>query len=290
MGPEETPMKTLILTLSFTALAFGFEAVEEKETIRKTFAGAKEIEIDNVNGSIHAVGYSGAEIQVEILKTLRADDASRAEAAKREVKLDITETGGTAKIYVDGPFRCHCEEGHNWRSRNNMNEHGRRGYRVDFDYELKVPAGVKLYLATINHGQIKVERVTGDYDIENINGGIEMSEVSGSGHAYALNGKMSVVFAKNPERASDFGSLNGAVEISFRPNLSADLRFKTFNGHVYTDFPVSSLPPLAPVSEHKNGKFVYRSSDFTGVRVGNGGPEYKFDAFNGNIRIINRGQ
>ena len=49
-------MKTLILTLSFTALAFGFDAVEEKETIRKTFAGAKEIEIDNVNGSIHAVG------------------------------------------------------------------------------------------------------------------------------------------------------------------------------------------------------------------------------------------
>jgi hypothetical protein len=48
------------------------------------------------------------------------------------------------------------------------------------------------------------------------------------------------------------------------------------------------LPGRAGVREQRDGKFVYKSNEFFGVRVGNGGPELKFDAFNGDIRIRNR--
>ena len=65
---------------------------------------------------------------------------------------------------------------------------------------------------------------------------------------------------------------------------------KTFNGGAYTDFPVTALPRAAPVAERRDGKFVYRADKSTSVRIGNGGPEYKFDTLNGSIRIINRGQ
>ena len=281
-------MKILFIAMVASGIALAAD-VEEHETIHKSFAGAKSIEIDNVNGSIEVAASNVPEIQAEIQKTLRADDADRAEAAKREVKLDISETGGDVKLYVDGPFRCHCNDT-GFRSRNNMNESRRRGYRVDYDFQLKVPPGTKLYLSTINHGGIKVAGTSGDFDVENINGGIEMLEISGSGRVYALNGKVNVTFAKNPERASSFGSLNGAVDIAFQPDLSADARLKTFNGGVYTDFPVTYLPTIAAVPQRQNGKFVYRSNEFTAVRIGRGGPEYKFETFNGNLRIINRGK
>ena len=39
-----------------------------------------------------------------------------------------------------------------------------------------------------------------------------------------------------------------------------------------------------------DGKFVYRGNEFQGIRIGSGGPEYKFENFNGDIRIRNRGQ
>jgi len=110
-----------------------------------------------------------------------------------------------------------------------MNEHGRRGYKVVYDFDLKVPRGTALYLATINEGRINVEKTNGDFDIENINGSVQMDEIGGSGRVYALNGKVAVTFAKNPERSSYFGSLNGAVDVWFQPNLSADARVKTFN-------------------------------------------------------------
>jgi hypothetical protein len=65
---------------------------------------------------------------------------------------------------------------------------------------------------------------------------------------------------------------------------------KTFNGHAYTDFDATPLPSLTPVSERREGKFIYRSDRSTGLRIGSGGPEFKFDTLNGSIRIINRGQ
>ncbi|MBU6403017.1 MAG: hypothetical protein KGS61_22065, partial [Verrucomicrobia bacterium] len=77
-------------------------------------------------------------------------------------------------------------------------------------------------------------------------------------------------------------------EVAFRPGLSANILLKTFNGQVYSDFPVSYLPPGKPMKQTKDGKFIYKSNDFYGVRVGAGGPELKFDAFNGDIRILNQ--
>jgi hypothetical protein len=51
---------------------------------------------------------------------------------------------------------------------------------------------------------------------------------------------------------------------------------------------VTALPSGPAVREQQDGKFVYKSHQFYGVRVGHGGPELKFDAFNGDIRIRNR--
>jgi hypothetical protein len=290
-GPKRSGRLFRLLLLPAALLAPCFLFADEQESVHKTFAGAKSVEVDNVYGSIHVSGYDGAEIQLDARKTLTADDSERAEAAKREVKLDITQSGDEARVYVDGPFRCHCEDRPSFRSRNNMNERRRRGYKVVYDFDLKVPRGTAIYLATINDGHINVEKTTGDFDIENINGGVQMDEIGGSGRVYALNGKVAVTFARNPERNSYFGSLNGAVDVWFQPNLSADARVKTFNGGIYTDFPVTYLPAVAAgAGERKNGKFVYKGNGFQGVRIGNGGPEYKFENFNGDIRIRNRGQ
>ena len=277
-----------ILIAAALALVPGF--AQEPETLHRVFSGAKSIEVDNVFGSIRVSGYDGSEIQLDARRSVTADDTERAATAAREVKLDISQAGDAARVYVDGPFRCHCEDRPSFRSRNDMHERGRRGYKVVYDFDLKVPRATALYLGTVNEGRITVAKTAGDYDIENINGSVEMDDVAGSGRVYALNGKVAVTFTKNPERNSYFGSLNGSVDAWFQPNLSADVRVKTFNGGIYTDFPVAYLPAAASTPERKNGKFIYKSNEFQGIRIGSGGPEYKFENFNGDIRIRNRGQ
>jgi hypothetical protein len=280
----KTAITFVMATLASATLVYGFDQ-EEKETIRRNFPSAARLEIDNVNGFIHLSGYYGSEIQMVAEKTIQAESQERLDAAKRQVKLDTTQSGDMLTLYVDGPFRCHCDDG-----RFGVHEHSHPGYRVIYDFEIKVPSATVLRLGTVNRGDIRVENATGDFDIGNVNGGIEMREVGGSGLVHTVNGKISVLFSSNPTKNCSFKTVNGTIEASFRPNLSADVRVKTFNGQAYTDFDATALPGLSPVSERRDGKFIYRSDRSTGLRIGNGGPEFKFDTLNGSIRIINRGQ
>ncbi|MBZ5553301.1 MAG: hypothetical protein LAO21_11320 [Acidobacteriia bacterium] len=275
-----------------TVIAYGSDwgvrdlPLVEKETIQKTLnfpnpSSTMEVKVDNVDGSIQVSGYDGTTVQLVVEKTTRARSKEDFQVAEKEVELKISEKGIAIELFVDGPFRC--KDG-------SSSHRGSRfeGYLVNFDFQLKVPRKSDLYLRTVNHGEIAIDGVEGKYDVENVNGGVKMKEVTGSGRVYALNGGVNVLFSRNPNSESYFGSLNGNVEVGFRPDLSADLRFKTFNGGAYTDFPVTALPNLTPVQERSNGKFVYKSNRFFGARVGAGGPELKFDAFNGDIRITKR--
>ena len=282
-------MKIRILGLA--AVAFGAAwasdwedlPVKEQENFEQTFPAVKKVDVDNFDGSVIVLGADTREIKVEIHKTIRARSPEKVQEAKRDVRLDMGPRDDELRLYVDGPFRCRCGDG-------SVNYRGSRyyGYEVSFDFTLRVPRETAVRLRTVNRGEIRVENTDGVFDAENINGGLDLVEISGSGHAYALNQPVHVSYRRNPAGASDFGSLNGDVEVAFRPGLSADMWLKTFNGSAYTDFDVTALPSRPAVREQRDGKYVYKSNQFYGVRVGQGGPELKFDAFNGDIRIRNR--
>lgn len=259
------------------------DARETRQTIRKTLsfaqqAKARELVVDNVNGSITLKGYNGKEVQLEVVKTVTARSEQKLEQASKEVSLEIQEEGARISLYVDGPFRC------NDRS---TNYRGWRyyGYGVNYDFSLKVPFDIDVVLKTINDGRIKVQDFVGDFEIDNINGGIDAVAIAGSGRIYAINGAVNIEFAQNPKSDCYFGSLNGEVNITFLPELAADFRVKTFNGNVYTDFDMAYLNPRPPTKQRKQGKFIYQSDKYFGARVGSGGPEIELDCFNGDVYI-----
>jgi hypothetical protein len=261
--------------------------VQEKETIRKTFnltAAHKILEIDNIFGSIEVTGVQGDQVQLVVNKTISAESKDRMEAAKKEVTLDITDQPDFLKLFVNGPFRCKCENG----SDGCTNWHGDRGYKVKMDFQLQVPRNVEVKLKTVNSGHVSVQNVTGDFSVHNVNGGIDMKNVAGSGEAKTVNGPVKVTFRENPREKSDFATINGNVELTFVHGLAGDFRFKTMNGAVYSDFEMTALPAQPVSSEQHGAKFVFRSDRFTGGRVGSGGPEIKAENLNGDIRVLER--
>src|SRR5690349_9278337 len=88
--------------------------VRADEKIEKSFAmpaGHRTLEIDNLWGSIEVVGANSDQVQLAINKSIRAESQAKIEEARKEVTLDITEQEGLLKLYVNGPFRCHCDDG-----------------------------------------------------------------------------------------------------------------------------------------------------------------------------------
>ena len=259
--------------------------VEDEETIRKTLefssgAGPKVLEVDNVQGSIKVTGDDGRMVEMVANRTNRAESQSILQTAKQEVKLDIKDKADTIEIYVDEPGHEHSTT---------SSSHSRwhdRGYRVKFDFEIRLPRQAAVHLWTVNDGDIDVQNVAGDFNVSNVNGNVSVLRASGSGRAHTVNGQVTVGFTGNPKSESSFKTANGTIDVTFQPDLSADLRFKTFNGGVYTDFPGTlALPRAADTTGKRNGNFFYRSSDFSSVRVGKGGPEMSFDTLNGDVLI-----
>jgi hypothetical protein len=275
----------ILIAAAACALA---QTAEETRDVKRNFPARARLEIDDVTGAIRVRGYDGTEIRVTAKETVRGETRELREQARREVKLEMREEGDTVSVSVEYPSRgdrrrrgsC-CGEERTLREAR---------YEVQYDFDVEAPRATFLSLRTVNRGEIRVSDTTGDFDVENINGPIEMLEISGSGKAYALNRPLKVVFRRNPRAASCFGSLNGKVDLYFQPDLSADFRMKTFNGKVFTDFPMTSLPPMQPAAERKDGRFVYKADRYTGGRVGKGGPEIKLDGFNGEMRILSRTQ
>ncbi len=268
--------------------------VQEAETIRRTFdlAGAaqKSLDVDNVWGSIEVAGTDGNQIQLVITKTIRASTQQKLADAKREVTLDVSEQPGQLKLYVNGPFRCECNCGDGCKGNCGRSFRWRdhEGYMVKMDFMIQVPRAIDIELRTVNSGEVRVRDVKGRYLVRNVNGGIEMQRVAGSGTAHTVNGPVRVSFTENPREGSSFKSVNGDIELRFAAGLSADFRFKTFNGGIYSDYAVTALPPRSIEQVNQGGKRIYRADRFTSARVGSGGAEITLENLNGDIRILEK--
>lgn len=274
LGPEAVSAKTTDDDAEYP--------VRDQENIQKSFpmpaSGQKTLEIDNVWGSIEVSADTSDKVELTVQRTTRAESKEMLEKAKKEVTLDISQQEGALKLYVNGPFRCQCDDCRHSRDDD--------GYVVKMDFHVKVPRDTDLKVKTVNGGRVVVRGTNGSFLVRNVNGDIEMDNVSGSGTARTVNGPVIVSFRQNPRENSEFKTINGNVELRFAHDLSADFRFKTFNGGIYSDFPVTTLPVHAIQQERRGGKVVYRADRFTGARVNAGGPEIQIENLNGDIRIL----
>jgi hypothetical protein len=258
--------------------------VVREETISRTlrFGPGEErrLEVSTISGNIRVVGYDEDAVDVVVRKTVRAETGADADAAEAAVGLEIAEAAGAIRLLGHVEAQPGCD----WETITRRRTRPR--YHVAFDFDVRVPRGTRLRLCTVNGGAVHVVGTAGDFEIDNVNGGITLTGVRGSGRAVTVNGAVSAEFAENPKAAASFKSVNGDLDVIFQPKLSADLLMKTFNGGLFTDFDVTPLPVPASAAERRNGMSVYHGSRFTGFRVGRGGPEITLDAFNGDIRVV----
>lgn len=240
---------------------------------------SKHIVVDNINGSIDVVGYDGNEIQLTARRKSYGRSAEKLAESKKRITLDIREEPGTIILFVNTPWRC-GDDAKSYRRQDDC------GFDADFDFELKVPSRADFSLSTVNKGSITVKNMHGAFEVQNVNGGITMSGIAGAGLVTTVNGRVAVRFGKNPDTRCGFRTVNGSLEIEFPDELSADLKMKTFNGDVYSDFNVSGLP-RQPLAREKIGRrTVYSVGEYMEVRAGRGGPEMLFETLNGDIRIL----
>jgi len=238
--------------------------------------------VDNVFGAIEVVGCGGNELRITARKRIRARSEEKADVAEREVSLEMSSDTGVIELYVDGPFRQQNDRSINWRG------FRREGYKVIYDFEIEVPRECAVELTTVDDGDVVVTALDGNFDVNNVQGAIEIRSSRGAGYVHAVNGEVEIEFEENPRENCAIKTINGEVRLHFLRDLSADFYMKTMNGELFTDFEVAHIPGRSFQNRSGGSKQLYEIEHMSGVRVGQGGPEIELNTLNGNMFILSK--
>jgi hypothetical protein len=277
----------ILVTICALAFATGAlaESIRKEEPVQRTlrFAGPgpRTLEVSTIMGNIRVEGYDGSDVVLTAKRSTTADSAADLEAAQRDVVLDVAEGGSTIKAivrYLDGEA---CGEDNHRRHRDWPD------YDVRYDFVIKVPRDTRLVLCTINDGHLDVKGTRADFILRSVNGPIDMADMGGSGEATTVNGAVKGSFSAPPRSDSVFRTVNGSIVLTMPKSFTADLKMKTFNGGLYTDFDTQPTPSRQSiVTERKGSKTIYQIDQFALVSIGKGGPEMTMDTLNGDVRVL----
>ena len=169
---------------------------------------------------------------------------------------------------------------------NNQVSIGTGGPNRDVDIELQVPSRVALNLSTHNDGDIVVENTDGDVEAQNHNGSIRLTNVAGSAVANTHNGDVQARLTRlTADKAMSFVSYNGDVDVTLPAGAKANLKLRSDNGEIFTDFDVELRPgAAAPAGDPRGRNRIEINQSIYGT-INGGGPEIELRTYNGDVYV-----
>lgn len=262
-------MTTLLLAgVTVGALAFGQDSGDRVTVPFRDAGRPRTLVVSMIQGSITVRGYNGSDAIIEGSSGSSRHRSSNAPPGMHRIDpsgsgLDVTEDNNVITIH-GGVFRSS-------------------------DITVQVPMQTSLRLKTVNGGKITVEGVSGDVEADNTNGSVIITDVAGSVVANSTNGKVTVTLNKvTANKNMSFSTLNGTVDVTLPADTKANLRMRTDNGDIWTDFDVKvdgAHPPQVDDQRRSGGKYRVRMDKTIYGSINGGGPEIQLVTFNGSIYL-----
>jgi hypothetical protein len=156
------------------------------------------------------------------------------------------------------------------------------------DFVIEVPVRTDLHLETVQ-GTILVEGVEGDLEIDSVNGTVTLTNVAGSVVAHSVNGKLlATVTRTTPQKPMAFTSMNGVVDVTLPAAVKANLKLRSDQGDVYTDFDLQLRPADTSsdnTARRRDGRQRIDVNKAIYGSVNGGGPDFEIRTFNGNVYV-----
>jgi hypothetical protein len=245
------------------------------------------IKADVLMGSITVKGYDGKEVIVEAKvreRSLTDEDEEEAEEDEdaEEEKDKAAKIAGMKKIGA-------VSTGLEVEESNNIVSISAESWKYAVDITIQAPRASSLELQSTNDGDIVVENVSGEIEVENVNGSNTLKNISGNAVVNTVNGDVTVTMTRvTPDKPMSFSSMNGDVDVTFPADIKANVKMKSQQGEIYSDFDITLKPvPQKAEEVSKSGKGKYRISfeKYVYGTINGGGPEYSFNTFNGDVFI-----
>jgi hypothetical protein len=224
--------------------------------------------VRNLNGSIRVERATGDRAEVTAVKRYRRGDPE-------QVRIETQRPGGDNGDVIICAFwseNASCDE-EGYRSRGDNNRHGREN-DTSVEFTVKLPAGVKLGVSTVNGG-VDVTGATSEVNASTVNGRVSAISSGGPVNASTVNGDIDVRMRELGTGDLEYSTVNGSIEIEVPANLDADLDMRTVNGSLSADFPITMQGRVNPRRMR--------------ATIGKGGRRLRLETVNGSVEIRKAG-
>jgi hypothetical protein len=266
---RRTPI-ALLTVLAATAVAVNAASAQQRSSDRDfswdgRITNGRWLYVRNLNGSIRVERATGDRAEVTATKRWRRGNPEA-------VRIETRRLGGddgdviicafwteNASCDEDG-YRSHSDN--NWRNRDNND--------TSVEFTVKLPAGVRLGVSTVNGG-VDVNGATSEVRASTVNGRVSAQSSGGPVNASTVNGDIDVRMRELGTGDLEYSTVNGSIEIEVPASLDADVDMRTVNGSLSADFPITL-----------EGRVNPRRIRAT---IGKGGRRIRLETVNGSVEL-----
>lgn len=155
------------------------------------------------------------------------------------------------------------------------------------DLDILVPARFSLKLGVLDDGDVVVDGLTGDVEVNNPYGRVQLDRLTGSANVNTVDGDISVRFLGIDAGVPlAFTSVHGKVDVAFPADVDLTVRVKSDEAMVYSDFDIVVEKRKSRTdTAGKAGGTRIALEEWTTGRIGRGGTDVLLKSFDGNIYI-----
>jgi hypothetical protein len=264
------PLATTALLLATVALC----AQNEEQRLRFSDPSAPgRVEISLTTGKIDVEGYDGSEVIVR---------ASGPAAAKQQ-RPARQERDGLRRVGGGGWSYTLEEQGGVVRLKNTPPMAGR------LDLHVRMPRGAALKIRCMSCEVLRVQKLNGGIDIENMSGLTEALNVAGALNVHALSGDVKVSLTSvEADSATAISAMRGDIDMALPASAKATFSISNLSGDVFTDLDLELQEKVRRTgnwrSEQATGQRSYVGGDLQGDLNG-GGARIQLRNYKGDILI-----
>lgn len=220
--------------------------------------------VRDLNGSIRVERATGDRAEVTAIKRSRRGNPE-------DVRIETRRLGGEDGDVIICAFwtdNASCDED-GYRSRGDNNWRGRDN-DTSVEFTVKLPAGVRLGVSTVNGG-VEVSGATSEVRASTVNGRVSAASSGGPVNASTVNGDIDVRMKELGTGDLEYSTVNGSIEIEVPANLDAELDMRTVNGSLSADFPITLQGRVNPRRMR--------------ATIGKGGRRIRLETVNGSVEL-----
>jgi len=126
------------------------------------------------------------------------------------------------------------------------------------DFNITVPRNTSIVIGSNLGCDVHVVDVNGDVDVNSVNGDVVLEGLGGGASVATMNGEIKASFAKQLQSGKplSFSSMNGQIVVRVPADAKANVRLRSQNGTILTDFEEKALVTKTEVVKSTHSSHV----------------------------------